>query len=77
MLLLHFLCYLKVTYATIKIKKVGKWVMNVKNEYKCKRCDNKDIIEFEGFSSLYIARCSVCCSQSILTREKVDEKANK
>lgn len=50
--------------------------MNVKNEYTCKVCKNKDIIEFEGFSPLYIARCSVCGSQSILSKENVSDKPN-
>lgn len=50
--------------------------MNVKNEYTCKRCNNKDIIEFEGFAPLHYIKCSVCGLQSELSKANVEEKAD-
>lgn len=50
--------------------------MNVKNRYKCSKCDTEDVIEFEGFAPLHFIRCSACKNQSELIEENVTEKSN-
>jgi len=47
----------------------------MKNKYKCKHCNNEDVIEFIGFAPLYYTKCSKCWMQSTLHEENVNDEA--
>ena len=45
-------------------------------KYKCTKCNNEDIVKFEGMVNLFYKKCSVCYRQSELISEDKYSKVN-